>query len=254
MVHLKDLITFLDDLLDIDSVPADSSNNGLQVEGSEKIYKIIFAVDACLSLSKISSEMDADFIFVHHGLSWREGFKRLTGHSAKIFSNLFKNDVSLYAAHLPLDAHQEVGHNIQIANLLDLNNVSPFCKYAKVDIGIMGELVKPTPVNEFKKSVDEKLNSDSKVYGNIRKMISKIGIISGGPGSLGIESAHENKLDCLITGEIGHVSWHIINDLDLTVIESGHYRTETPGIIAVMEKVKNRFNVECHFIDLPTGL
>ena len=254
MVSLSEISKYLDTELAINDIPEDMSNNGLQIEGASEVNKIIFGVDACLELSKIAAEKEADLIFVHHGLSWRDGFKRLTGHSAKIFSMLFKNDISLYAAHLPLDAHPELGHNAQIAKKLNLEDAKSFCEYAKVDIGIMGELVEPTIAEALSSLIDKELNTESKVYGNLDKSISRIGIISGGPGSMGIEAAHDNNLDCLITGEIGHSNWHLINDLDLTVITAGHYRTEVPGVIAVMEEIQKKFDVDCEFVDLPTGL
>jgi len=254
MISLSDLTKYLDKRLDIDDISEDMSNNGLQIEGFKKVQKIIFAVDACLELGKIAAKEGSDFIFVHHGLSWRNGFKKLTGHSAQIFSTLFKNDISLYAAHLPLDSHAELGHNIQIANMLEINNPKPFCEYANVNVGIMGELPESTKAKALSTLVDKKLNTESKIFGNIDKEIFKVGIISGGPGSMGIEAAYENNLDCLITGELGHSSWHLINDLNLTVITGGHYRTEVPGVMAVMDEINNKFDVECQFVDLPTGL
>ena len=82
----------------------------------------------------------------------------------------------------------------------------------------------------------------------------KVGIISGGPGSFGIEAAVEKGLDCLITGEVYHGIWHLIQETGINVIAAGHYCTEKPGVIAVMQKIQQKFKLDCEFIELPTGL
>jgi dinuclear metal center YbgI/SA1388 family protein len=254
MITLKKLTQYLDNLLEIEEIPDDISNNGLQIEGSQKVNKIIFGVDACLAIAKIAAKKNADFIFVHHGLSWGNGFKRIIGNSARIFSTFFKNNVSLYGAHLPLDAHPELGHNAQISKRISLKNCEPFAEYAKAEIGIMGKLEEPITLATLAKIVDQKLGTKPVIYGDKNKSILKIGIISGGPGSFGIDAAEEKGLDCLITGEVNHTYWHLIQETGMNVIAAGHYCTEKPGVLAVMEKVKTKFNIDCEFIELPTGL
>ncbi|MBU0626659.1 Nif3-like dinuclear metal center hexameric protein [Patescibacteria group bacterium] len=51
-----------------------------------------------------------DLLIVHHGLFW--GIEQtITGLMYKRVSKLIKNDIALYACHLPLDAHPVVGNN-----------------------------------------------------------------------------------------------------------------------------------------------
>ena len=254
MPTLNKLTQYLDNLLELDKIPDDSSNNGLQVEGGSKVNKIVFGVDACLAIAEIAAEKNANFIVVHHGLSWKEGFKRLTGNSARTFRTLFKNDISLYGVHLPLDAHSELGHNAQIAKILGLHGRTSFAKFANVEIGVKGSLKNKTSIAKLAYLVDNKLDTKSIIYGDLKREIKNIGIISGGAGSDGIEAAVNDDLDCLITGEIGHSNWHLIQETNLPVIAAGHYCTEKPGLIAVMKKIQKKFKVECEFIDLPTGL
>lgn len=254
MVKLNRLTNYIDEFLAIDQVPGDSSNNGLQVEGKSEIRKAVFAVDACLDIAEIAAEKGADFIFVHHGLSWKEGFKRLTGQSVKVFATLFKNDISLYGVHLPLDMHSEVGHNAQIAKMIGLQKIEPFAKYAGVDIGYKGLLKNKMTGGELAKTVGEKLNCKPKVYSSKVKEIRHVGVISGGAGTDGLDAAVKDELDCLITGEVYHSMWHPIQESGMTVIAAGHYATETPGIIAMMKHISQNFMIDCEFIDSPTGL
>ena len=254
MAKLKVVTNYLDTLLGIAKVPNDSSNNGLQVEGSAVVNKIVFGVDASLELVEKAAEVNADMVFVHHGVSWGSGFKKITGIDANRFKTLLNHNISLYAAHLPLDAHPVIGHNAIIAKKLKLHNCRAFAKYAGIEIGVMGELSKAMGVASFAEFATKQLNIKTVTYGIRKGKIKKIGVISGGAGSDGVLAAAKEGLDCLVTGEMGHSSWHIIRETGISVIAGGHYATEIPGVIAVMEDLENMFDVESEFIDIPTGL
>lgn len=253
MAELKTIEKFLDRTLCISDIPRDASNNGLQVEGTEQIRKAVFSVDASVQLFEIAIEEGADFVFVHHGISWGDSLKRITGQNAKRIKPLIKNDISLYAAHLPLDAHPELGHNAQLASFIELENQEMFSEYSGAEIGVQGVLKKTSTPKELANILDNKLNSKHTIYGDKGRAVKQVGIISGG-GSCGISDAAELGLDCFITGEIKHDVYHTIKELDIPVIALGHYCSEKPGVIAIMEQLSERFNIECKFIDIPTGL
>ncbi len=254
MAKLKEITDYLDHLLALDKISDDSSNNGLQVEGNDIVHKIVFSVDASLTLAEQAAEADADMIFVHHGLSWGNGFKYIVGTDAKRVTALLKNNISLYAAHLPLDAHPVIGHNAVIAKKLNLQNCRMFAKFANNNIGVLGKLEKSMGIANFAEFVEEKLNLKTEIFGNKKGKIKKIGVISGDAGSDGVNAAAQKGLDCLLTGEVKHSSWHLIQETGIAVIAGGHYNTEKPGVRAVMENLENMFDVECEFIDIPTGL
>ena len=244
---------FIYKTLDIGAIPRDASNNGLQVQGSVDVRKAIFAVDASVELFEKVVEKDADFIFVHHGISWCDSLKRITGQNAMRIKPLMKNDISLYAVHLPLDAHPEFGHNAQLANYLNLDDQEMFSKYSGVEIGVMGVLENESTIIELANILDKKLNATHKIFGDSDRKIKTVGIISGG-GTSGLEEAVELGLDCFITGEVKHEVYHTIKELDIPVIALGHYCSEKPGVIAMMDLISERFNIDCEFIDIPTGL
>ena len=104
-----ELTKFLDEALDLSAFAEDVSNNGVQVEGRDEVRKAVFAVDASQTLFDEAAKRAADFIFVHHGLSWGANPRRLTGFTARRFGTLFRHGITLYAAHLPLDAAPEFG-------------------------------------------------------------------------------------------------------------------------------------------------
>lgn len=252
MASLNEIVEFLDQRLAIDSIP-DKSHNGLQVQGSAEVNLVIGAVDGCFETYKAAAERDADFVFVHHGESWGDSLKRLTGRTAERLRVLFCNDISLYAAHLPLDAHQELGHNARIAAMLGLQNLRPFGAYAGTEIGVRGELG-PVSSADLAALVNKELGTTSQVWDFGGREIRTVGIISGA-GAGALTECHETGIDCLITGESGHTEYHVIKELsDVVLIAAGHYKTEVPGVIAVLELLTEQFGMTCEFVDIPTGL
>ncbi|HJO94217.1 MAG TPA: Nif3-like dinuclear metal center hexameric protein [Victivallales bacterium] len=271
MIQLNELVEYLDNLLEIDLIAKDHSNNGLQVQGNSEVKKIIFGVDASIEMIEIAEKLNADFIFVHHGISWGSNLKYISGNNYSRINPLIKNDISLYGAHLPLDAHPVIGHNAKLADLMGLNDKEMFCQYGNTEIGVKGTLQEPVSVSELNKYLDSKLglmikNNCSNVYSKTvsehnyimdnseKGLIQKIGIISGGAGSDGVLGAIDAGLDCLITGEFGHSTYYTAKENGLSIIAPGHYKTEVPGIIAVMEKINAELNIETEFVNIPTGL
>lgn len=120
MIQLSEITAYLDELLAVDSVPGDVSNNGLQVEAANEVGSAIFGVDACQALFDAAVAQNADFIFVHHGLSWGGEPRRFTGITGTRLGTLFAEGINLYAVHLPLDAHPEIGHNALLADMIGL--------------------------------------------------------------------------------------------------------------------------------------
>jgi len=251
---LKDISCFLDEFLMLDSAPSDSSNNGLQVEAGKEVSKIVLAVDASLDLFERASELGADLAVVHHGISWGPGFRRLTGLTAARLAVLFKNGISLYAAHLPLDAHHVIGHNAVMASKLGLAETAGFAEYDGVEIGVSGSLPETMSVGNFANLAESALGLKLAMFGDESRGIREVGIVSGGAGSDGIVAAAEKGVDCLVTGDVSHESWHIIRESGIVVASGGHYATETFGLRELERVLTDRFDVKCVFIDIPTGL
>ena len=61
-------------------------------------------------------------------------------------------------------------------------------------------------------------------------------------------------MDVFITGESRHDNYHFAKEKKLNVIYSGHYATETVGINALKDLIKDKFDILTVFIDIPTSL
>lgn len=252
MIHRDRLTAFLDDLLCAPPGLTDKSNNGLQVEGAAEVQCVAFGVDACLALFEKAAAASAQYVFVHHGISWGGGLQRLTGMTAARLRVLFRADLSLYASHLPLDLHPEVGHNAVIAQRLGLEMTGPFFEYGGIPIGVQGAFPNSVEPDALAARTLEVLGCEVRTYGERNTPVRRLGIVSGG-GADAVVEARRLGLDALITGEVDHEHVHSVRESGVTVLAAGHYRSECPGVKAVMEKVAAAFEVDCRFIDLPTG-
>ena len=250
----NDIVRFLDKILELDQWPDDPSNNGLQFAGDAEVEKAVFAVDASAELFCKAADLDADFIFVHHGISWGSGIRRIDGILAERIKLLAANGISLYAAHLPLDANPRFGHNARLSDMIGLGDRRTFGDYHGRQIGFQGVLPESKTVSELAQILDKALPSsgDFGFVGDPAQEVKSVGIISG--GGAWPELFEGDHVDCLISGEATHEVFHPAKESGTTILTLGHYRSETPGVFAVMDLVKSKFGIETAFIDIPTNM
>jgi dinuclear metal center YbgI/SA1388 family protein len=253
-MKLEQLIEFYDRTLALDAFRADHSNNGLQYEGKPEVAKAAFAVDAAQATIDAAVAAKADILFVHHGLSWGAEPRRFTGVTAKRLGALCRSGLSLYAAHLPLDAHPTLGNNAGLAAMAGLLNLAPCCCYDGVDIGFAGDLPAPAGLRELASLYEKKLDCRATLLEAAVRPIRRAVVVSGGGGMAALDSAMTAKADLLITGELTHVMYHFAREYGVSVLALGHYASETVGVQAVMRLTAAEFGIECSFINLPTGL
>lgn len=253
---LTRLVRFLDALLAQVAIPNDHSNNGLQVTGAARVRRAAFAVDASAALFQQAAADGVEFLFVHHGLSWNSGWKRLTGVAGHRAALLLKNGISLYASHLPLDAHPEVGNNAGLAKTLGLTGLEPFFEYDGARIGQLGVLPKPLTPAALAARVGRVLNTAGvRLFNGCGvRTVRRVAVVSGGAAGAA-EPAALAGCDALITGEVDHSHYHPVLESGVAVIAAGHYATETVGPRRVLDAVAAAFpRLDCRFYDLPTGL
>lgn len=224
--------------------------NGLQVEGSETIKKIVFSVSATRVSAEFAAKNKADALIVHHGLFWKfHGTKTLTGPFFKRVAPLIKNNINLFGYHLPLDSHPEIGNAASLARMLELQNLSPFGQYKGAFTGIAGELVQSLSGEALKVLLEKKLNHNV-LYSRPEETgpIKKIGIITGGANSEWRE-ALKNGYDAYITGEMSEHDFHESREAGIHMFAGGHHATEKFGIQSLMSHLQEKFP-DCEYVFL----
>lgn len=225
--------------------------NGLQVEGKKIIKKVLFSVSATRESILAAQKENACALIVHHGLFWKfHGTKPMIGPFYERIAPLIKNDINLYAYHLPLDAHLEVGNAFSLATKLGLNQITPFGQVKKNSLGAKGVLSTPCKGEELKEKIKSALNHEV-IYSSPNKseIISTIGIITGGANSEWKCALSEN-VQAYITGEMSEHDYHEAKEAGIHMFAGGHHATEKWGVISLMNKIKKDFPaIECKFLD-----
>lgn len=250
----RDLDVYFRGVLDIDGyAPVDVSLNGLQVDNDgTEVRKIAFAVDACLETFDRAVLSGAGLLFVHHGLFWGKP-TALTGVHRRRIARLVESNLALYAVHLPLDQHPEVGNNAGLAELLGIVDLEPFGVYAGRKIGYKGKLAQPLTVEEAAERIAFVGRPPSGVYPFGPALNATCAVVSGGAASEATQALDEG-VDLFVTGEMSHSVYHHALEGKLNMIAGGHYSTEVWGVKRVMARLAVETGVEVEFIDAPTGL
>ena len=233
---------------DIDSFH-DVSNNGLQVDSRRKeIKKVVTGVDATLPLFMAAVEAGADLVICHHGISWGDSLKRITGLNYELVKFLMDNDLALWACHLPLDAHAELGNNAGICDALGLVDRKPFGEYHGQHIGFSGRLPAPMSRDAFTDLVRDKIgrNLHTALFGP--ETIETVGVISGGAADMANQAA-DAGFDAYVDGELNLTAYNICLQQGLNLFAPGHYATERFGVRALGNWLANTFGLEHEFID-----
>ena len=231
----------------------DISLNGIQIASPDReVKKVAFAVDACLKTIEEASRWGADILVVHHGLFWGRPIAIKGDHYKRVKCAL-DNNLTLFAAHLPLDAHMLYGNNAQMAISLGMKEYDPFGYFKGKAIGVKGRLPFPMTVEEVIRLLGFDPVFSDVITDDIEKKIESVGIISGGAGNDVLDAIDEG-LDLYITGEILHQNYHTAKEAGITVISGGHYRTEVFGVKALERMTKRLGGIETLFIDAETGL
>lgn len=250
-MKLKDLVDWLDDYLQASRYP-DIALNGLQVEGPADIERVAVAVDSNLGTLEQAVGLGAQLLIVHHGLFWGKP-KAITGAHAQKVRYMLDNGLALYAAHIPLDAHPEVGNNRGLAAMLGMTQLEDFGEFKGMPVGVKGRLPQPLARRELAQMVEAQLGEPVMLLEGGKDTVETLGIISGG-AAWDVVTAAEEKLDAFLTGEPKHEIFYEAFELGINAMFGGHYMTETVGVNLLGRRIEDEFGLPFSFIYLPTGL
>jgi len=247
-VALKTLVKDLNEYLQVDRIK-DYCPNGLQVEGKPEIKKIVTGVTASQQLIDTAIEKGVDAILVHHGYFWKGENECITGIKKQRIQALLKNDISLIAYHLPLDCHEEVGNNIQLAQVLGFSVEGHLTGQGPSALGNVGRLHKPMTVQAFNAWLGECLQREPMHVGDPNDTIETIAWCTGAAQSY-LQEAVDVGVDAFLTGEISEPTVHLARETGIHFFSTGHHATERYGVRTLGEHVQLKYGIEVEFIDI----
>jgi len=239
----NELAAYLDGLLDAGRF-RDYCPNGLQVEGRQEVRRIVCGVTASQALLEAALAAGADALLVHHGYFWRGEDGRITGIRRARLKTLLENDLSLFAYHLPLDAHAELGNNAQLALRMGWTVEG---RFAEQDVGFLGST--GGTAQELAERLALKLGRLPLLVGDAARPLKRIAWCSGGAQDY-FEQAIAAGADAYVSGEISEQTLHLAQESGVPYLAAGHHATERYGVQALGAHLAGRFSIECRYVEI----
>ncbi|MFT7682555.1 MAG: dinuclear metal center YbgI/SA1388 family protein [Moritella dasanensis] len=226
----------------------DFTVNGMQVQGKDTVTKVITGVTASQALIDAAVAHQADAILVHHGYFWKNESPAITGIKYNRIKTLIKNDINLYAYHLPLDIHPELGNNVELAKLLGITVRRGLEPWDKASVALVGKFEDEISTAELTQRIETQLNRTPLVV-DAGKPIKSVAWCTGG-GQSYIELAIEQGIDAFISGEASEQTIHLAREAGISFFAAGHHATERYGVKALGEWLAEEKGLDVTFIDI----
>lgn len=258
MIDRQELLSTFNNLLQPERF-TDYGPNGLQVEGRSHIRKIVSGVTASRALIEAAIDAKADAIFVHHGLFWRGQSGVVIGWMKERLKRLLAHDINLFAYHLPLDAHPELGNNAQLGQKLGF--ITPkavergeITHFGDQSLGWLANVEQnsqsqPYSPENLQKHLENTLKRPVASVFIDSIAIKNIAWCTGGAQSY-FEAAIAAGADAFITGEMSEPQAHLARECGVAYFACGHHATERYGAPAVAGYVAAKLGVEHAFVEI----
>ena len=224
----------------------DYGPNGLQIEGRAEVKRVVSGVTASLAFIEQALAQGADALLVHHGLFWRGQDGRLTGWLAARVRLLMAAQVNLWAYHLPLDAHVDLGNNAQLGLRLGLRADA---RFGEQDLGFIAPAGAGLTLVGLTATVQQALQRAPTVVPGDGRVLRRVAWCTGGAQSY-FEAAIAAGADVFITGEISEPQTHLARETGVAYVAAGHHASERFGAPAVGAWLAAQWGLEHQFIDV----
>jgi len=220
--------------------------NGLQVEGRAEVRRVVCGVTASQALIDAAIARAADAILVHHGWFWKGEDGRVTGFRKRRLQALLAHDISLFAYHLPLDAHPELGNNAQLAARFGWSVESRFGEH---ELGCLAVLPAPTFAGDIARQAEAALGRAPLLLGAADRPVRRVAWCSGGAQDW-FEDAIAAGADLFLSGEASEQTTHLARETGVTYLAAGHHATERYGVMALGAHLAERTGIACEFVEI----
>lgn len=227
---------------------SDYCPNGLQLEGRPRIRRLLTGVTASKALIDLAVELDADAILVHHGLMWKGDPQVITGFRKERLQAALAHNLNVFAYHLPLDIHPDLGNNAQLGKMLGWPSDREVGEKGLIRVGALDT---PQRLGDLVAKVTAVLGHRVQVEGadDPARMVYTVAWCTGGaPGY--VETAALNGADLYLTGELSEPAVHVARECNVSLLGAGHHATERCGVQALGEWIAQRHGIEVIFRDL----
>ncbi len=245
-VALHELAAHLDRLLEVDAF-SDYAPNGLQIEGRAEVHRIVTGVSANAAMIDRAIAAGADALVVHHGFFWSKEPRQLVGLRGRRVAALIRAGISLFAYHLPLDAHGTLGNNVGVLRAIGATPTEAWG--GRPAIGWEGTFDAAVDRAEVVARLATATGRAPLVFGGGSTAVRRVGVVTGG-GAGFFEEAAARGVDLFVTGEPSEQSRGLAEELGVTFVAAGHHATERFGPRSLGSHISETFGCPATFIDV----
>ncbi len=196
------------------------------------VTKVLLSLDITNDVVEEAAKTGVDLIISHHPVIFSP-LKSLQNNTPVY--NLIKNNISALCLHTNLDLTQDTGVNICLANALGIENYH----FIENTFALIGNITEMN-IKDFVKLVKEKLDCTGLRFTDIKKTVKTVCVSSGAGGEFAVTAA-ANGADVFVTGEIKHHEILLANSLNLSIIDTGHFKSEDVVIMPLLKKLAKKF-------------
>ncbi len=234
MTKIKDILNYFESFAPVYSA-MEFDNVGLLVGDSEKaVSRVLISLDITREVVLEAEKLGCELIISHHPVIFSP-IKRLKSDSVPYL--LAKTGIFAICMHTNLDLCETFGVNICLAQAIGVKNP---IKSEAGECLFVGELENHTDIDSFALSVKSALGCKGLRYTAVNKSIKRVAVSSGSGGSE-IFAAAQISADVLVTGEIKHHEINAANELDVSVIDVGHFKSEDVVILPLINRLSEKF-------------
>ena len=235
MTKISDIIEFFESFAPMHTA-MDFDNVGLLVGDKNNIVsKALVTLDITNDVVCEAEHLGCELIISHHPVIFNP-IKRLDSHNVVYL--LASKGISALCMHTNLDLSEVFSVNLCLAAAIGVENPR---KSEKGECMFVGELKNPMDIHDFACNVKESLDCSGLRYTDTKKTVKRAAVSSGAGGG-DIFAAAQEGADVFVTGEIKHHEINFANELNISIIDAGHYKSEDIVILPLVKKLSESFS------------
>ena len=244
MVTVADILTYIETIAPR-YMKEDWDNVGLNCGHSDRpVSRILVALDPFPHVCREAKDWGADLLVTHHALIWKPGFVTDESTWGRSVLFLIENGIAHINAHTNLD-QAPGGVNDVLAKALGLQNVQVLAPQGPDVLGRPWGLIHfgdaaQQPLEDFLATVKASLGCDGLRYVDGGRPVRKVAV-GGGSCSGAIYEVAAAGCDTFVTADIKYNGFWDAKELDLNLIDAGHFHTENPVVAVLAEKIAAQF-------------
>lgn len=216
-------------------------NCGWQVEPGvlQESARVLVCLTPTLAVMEEAIAKNANLIFAHHPLIFHPPKSLRRGEAiAEMVRFAFTHNIGIYTAHTNFDQVQDGTADV-LAQVLGLQEVTPIVPtVSELGYGRVGLLEPSLTLQDLLAVIQQRLTPPNLIFSptvDLQQKISRVAVL-GGSGASFISAVVKTGAQVYLTSDCKFHQFQESRDLNLILVDAGHYATERPACDRLVQK------------------